>query len=46
MRTYCGACAGERGCGDCKKTVNAVEYTGYTEFFAKENVQEMSVFFE
>ncbi|MBP3616485.1 MAG: DUF4445 domain-containing protein [Lachnospiraceae bacterium] len=46
MRTYCGACAGERGCGDCKKTVNAVEYTGYTEFFAKENVQEMSVFCE
>ncbi len=44
MRTYCGACAGERGCGNCKKAVKAVEYTGYTEFFGKKNVQESSAF--
>lgn len=46
MRTYCGVCTGERGCGDCKKAVNTVEYTGFTEFFGKENVQESSVFCE
>lgn len=44
MRTYCGSCTGERGCGDCKKAVNTVEYTGFTEFFGKENVQESVVF--
>lgn len=42
MRTYCGACAGERGCTDCKKAVKTAKYTGFTEFFGTDNVQESS----
>ena len=40
--TYCGACRGERGCGDCKAVGSSVCYTGLTEYFAERTAQVLS----